>query len=237
MFDTSELDVIDNSIAYSPEIGGQECNSCFRLLSFSFFDRDSSYRIGYKPQCQHCRVQPRLSMAEHLSNLKETNFNSEGVKRQRHEDQEEFKKVDARLGRPMHCSELLLRLQKLVPSLFVKEGGIVGDLALYLVTETPQAKWGGKNYKYMGYASFTTMPEYSLYEFDTERDILIRAREQGWRAILLRFIKADLITEDDCRTEFGYATGDGSLTWHKQLFNYRHETLEARKARQAQEQN
>jgi len=91
---------------------------------------------------------------------------------------------------------------------------------LYLVAETPQKKWGGKNYKYMGYAPFTMMHEYSLYEFDTVRDVMIRESSRGWRAILLRFIKAELVTEEQCRKEFGYAVGEGSMTWHKQLFNH-----------------
>lgn len=223
-FDSSELDQIDNSIAYSPEIRGAECLSCRRLLAHRYFRKDASLRLGHKPQCLDCESQPKMSMEEHLSGLREKNFNSEGTKRQRHPDQDNMKLVDARLGRPMHCSEFLIRLQRLVPALFVKEGGIVGHLALYLVAEAPQSKWGGKNFKYYGYIEFQTLPEYSRYEFDTVRDIMIRESERGWRAPLLRFIKDGVITEAQCLKEFGAAVGEGSMTWHKTLWNYRNET-------------
>lgn len=223
MYDSSEA--IDNRIAYSPEILGAECASCRKLLAHSYFRKDSSLRLGHKPQCMQCEAEPKLTMEEHLSRLKEKNFNSEGTKRQRHPDQENLKLTDARLGRPMHCSEFLLRLQRLVPSLFVKEGGIVGDLGLYLVAETPQTKWGGKNFKYYGFLSYEMLPEFSRYEFETARDVMIRESERGWRTPLLRFIKDGVITEEQCRKEFGAAAGSGSLTWHKTLWNYRNENV------------
>jgi hypothetical protein len=223
MFDDSE--VIDNEIAYSPEILGAECQSCRKLLGFRYFRKDSSLRLGHKPQCMDCESQPKLTMEEHLSRQREQNFNSEGTKRQRHPDQDNMKLKDARLGRQMHCSEFLLRLQRLVPALFVKEGGIVGDLALYLVADTPQAKWDGKNFKYMGFLTYEMLPEFSRYEFETVRDVMIRESERGWRTPLLRFIKDGLITEDQCRQEFGAAVGEGSMTWHKTLWNYRNENV------------
>lgn len=222
MIDVSEAsNAIDHDLLYTPDLLGQECNTCFRVLKFSFFDRDSSYRLGYKPQCIDCQQQPRLSMAEHSARLKQMNFNSEAVKRQRHEDQEEWRKIDARRGRSMHCSDFLLKLHKLVPSLFVKEGAIEGDLALYQVEELPQEKWGGKNYKYLGYTSFTSLPEYSLYEFDEKYDVMIRATEQGWRDVLLRFIRAGLLTEEQVDKEFGRPSGQGSVVWFKKLWSYR----------------
>lgn len=223
MFDDSEA--IDNEIAYSPEILGAECQSCRKLLGFRYFRKDSSLRLGYKPQCMICESQPKLAMEEHLSRQREQNFNSEGTKRQRHPDQDNLKLTDARLGRPMHCSELLLRLQRLVPTLFVREGGIVGHLALYEVADTPQSKWDGKNFSYLGYVEYEMLPEFSRYEFNTERDVLIRESERGWRTVLLRLIKAGLLTEDQCRKEFGAAVGSGSLAWHKTLWNYRNENV------------
>lgn len=218
-----ELNAVDNAIAYSPEILGAECLTCRRLLAHRYYRRDSSLRSGYSHRCLDCESKPKLTMSEHLSQLREVNFNSEGTKRQRHPDQESMRKTDARLGRAMHCSELLLRLQRLVPTLFVKEGGIYGDLALYEVADSPQAKWDGKNFHYLGFISYDTLPEYSRYEFDEARDVMIRESERGWRTVLLRFIRAGLLTEDQCIHEFGNAVGEGANTWYKQLFNIRNE--------------
>jgi len=166
-----------------------------------------------------------MSMAEHSARLGELNFNSEGTKRQRHEDQEEFHKEHERVGRRMHTSVLLLKLQKLVPSLFIKPGGIEGDLALYQTAETPQAKWGGKNYNYLGFISYGDLTEFSQYEFDNKMDIVIRESNRGWRTVLLRFIKAGLLTEEQCDREFGHPSGRASLVWYKKLWQYRNERV------------
>lgn len=216
-----DLNSIDHDVFTSPDLLGHECDSCFRVLAFKFYERDSSFTSGYKPQCIDCQQQPKLSMEEHLHRLKSRNFNSEAVKRQRHEDQEEWRLVDARRGRTLHASDVLLRLHKLVPSLLVKEGGIIGDLAMYQVTDAPQVKWDGKNFEYMGYITYATLPEYSIYEFDEDKDVMIRADEQGWRDILLRFIRKGLLTEEQCDKEFGKPVGRGAQMWFKKLWNFR----------------
>lgn len=214
-----DINAIDHDLLYTPDLLGQECCSCCRILRFAFFDRDSSYRSGHKPQCISCQAEPRLSMEEHVDRLKKSNFNSEAVKRQRHEDQEEWRKEDARRGRTMHCSDVLVKLHRLVPSLYIKEGAIVNDLALYTIAPGPRADWGGKNYKYLGFVSYAILPEYSIYEFDEEHDVMIRATEQGWRDVLMRFIRAGLLTEDQVYKEFGRPTGQGSAVWFKKIFN------------------
>lgn len=213
----------DHDLLYTPELLGQECLSCARILRWHFFEKDSSYKNGYKPQCIDCRSQPALSMEEHTARLQQLNYRSEAVQRQRHEDQEEFRDRDMHSGRPMHCSDLLLKLHKLVPSLFVKPGGIVGHLALYQVAEQPQQKWDGRNYNYLGYAEFTLLPEFSIYEFDEKKDVVLRASVQGWRDVLLRFIRAGLLTEDQVNKEFGRATGRASTVWYKRLWSLRNQ--------------
>lgn len=224
---TEDPELTDHDLFYSPEHLGIECNACFSIKRFNAFERDSSYRTGHKPTCLSCVTSPRMSMAEHSARLGELNFNSEGTKRQRHEDQEEFHKEHERVGRRMHTSVLLLKLQKLVPSLHVKTGNIEGDLALYQTAETPQAKWDGKNFSYLGFVSYANLPEYSQYEFDNKLDIVIRESNRGWRTILLRFIKAGLLTEEQCDREFGHPSGRASLVWYKKLWQYRNERVVA----------
>lgn len=166
-------------------------------------------------------------MEEHTDRLAKKSFNSEAVKKQRHEDQEEFRKTDARWGRVLHTSDLLLKLHRIVPSLFVKEGGIVGDLAMYVTAAGPRKDWEGKNYKYLGYVPYRELPEYSLYQFDNKMDVMIREDLRGWRTVLLRFIKAGLLTEEQCDKEFGKPSSRGSTVWYKQLFNHRNQAVAA----------
>ena len=222
-----DLDQIDPDILAADEVRGLECNSCFRLLPFNHFRRDTSRKTGYYPQCTHCESEPRLSMEEHTDRLAKKSFNSEAVKKQRHEDQEEFRKTDARWGRVLHTSDLLLKLHRIVPSLFVKEGGIVGDLAMYVTAAGPRKDWEGKNYKYLGYVPYRELPEYSLYQFDNKVDVMIREDLRGWRTVLLRFIKAGLLTEEQCDKEFGKPSSRGSTVWYKQLFNHRNQNVVA----------
>jgi hypothetical protein len=74
----------------------------------------------------------------------------------------------------------------------------------------------------MGSFTFGVMPEYSEYEFDTHRDILLRASRVGWRNVLLRFIQSDILTEEQCDKEFGRPSGNlASDSWFRKLYQFR----------------
>ena len=214
----SDYDVIDYSAGESNDVLGKECCSCFRLLRFNFFDKNSSYKDGYSPQCSSCTHQPKLSMSEHISRLREMNYNSEGTKRMRHPDQEHL--YEKREGRPLDCSVFLSKLLHIYPQLYVTQGGIVTDLALYATSGIAKPEWSGRSFRYLGYVTLGTMPEYSEYEFN-DRDVLQRCTQMGWRSVLLRFIEADILTEEQCNREFGYPSGGVNSLWYKKLHNYR----------------
>jgi len=166
-------------------------------------------------------------MEEHTARLRERNVGSAAVKAQRHEDQEEFRKTDARWGKVVHTSDLLLKLHRVVPCLFIKEGGIAGDLAMYVTAPGPRKDWDGKNYKYLGYVTYGELPEYSIYQFNDKIDVMVREEIRGWRTVLLRFIKADVLTEEQCDKVFGKPSSRGSAVWYKQLYNHRNQAVAA----------
>ena len=215
----SDFDVVDYEAGASNNIEGAECGSCFRLLRWRFFPKDSSRSSGHGPQCFKCLEAPRLSMAEHTARLRQMNFNSHGTKAQRHEDQKEMHRD--RKGRTLHASVFLQKLLHVCPNLYVTQGGIVGDLALYVTSGQPRPEWGDRPFKYLGYVTLGTMPEFSKYEFDEQRDVMIRATEMGWRSVLLRFVENKILTEEQCEEEFGPPSSGISETWHKRLFNLR----------------
>lgn len=215
----SEINSIDASIAASSDLLGAECLTCRRLLAYKYFRRSTSRKTGHVDQCMDCEDQPLLSMEEHVSRLQGMNYNSHAVRAQRHEDQEEFRKN--RVGRSMLASDLLLKLQRLVPNLFVKEAGIFGNVALYLTSPGIRADWDGKNYKYMGFVPFTLLPEMSSYEFDDSRDVMIREDEKGWRNVLLGFIRSGILTSEQCDKEFGKAVGSHTDLWFKRIQQYK----------------
>lgn len=218
----SDYDVLDYDAGVSDEILGQECHSCFRLLRWKFFDRNSAYKSGYDPQCSWCKSQPKLSIAEHAARLREMNYNSAGTRRQRHVDQEDIHNTKG--GRPMDCSLFLQKLQHVLPSLYVTEGGVVGDLALYATSGVAKPEWRGQSFKYLGYVTVGAMPEYSKYEFDP-RDVLQRVKDMGWRSALLPFVKNRVLTEEQILTEFGEPSGGLNSIWYKKLKQYRKSNL------------
>ena len=214
----SDFDVVNYEAGADPELRGKECQGCRRLLTYNFYDKNSSYKDGYDPLCPLCKKAPKLSMAEHVSRMRELNYNSEGTRRQRHPDQEFF--YDKRPGRYMDCSLFLQKLLKIYPLLYVTAGGIKGDLALYATAGVAKKEWSGNSFKYLGYVTLGPMPEYSEYEFN-DRDVLQRCTQMGWRSVLLRFIQNNILTEEQCDKEFGPPSGGVNSLWYKKLHDFR----------------
>lgn len=213
-----EFDVVDWEAGVDNEIRGKECLSCARLLTYRFFPKNAIYKDGYNPQCFKCLESPRLSIAEHTARLKEMNYNSYGTKNQRHPDTDFL--IQNRPGRGMDCSLFLQKLHHLYPGLYITQGGIRGDVALYATSGVNKPEFGGNSFKYMGYVTLGIMPEYSIYEFD-QRDVLLRCTQMGWRSVLIRFIENNLLTEEQCQKEFGPPSGGVNSIWYKKLSNHR----------------
>jgi hypothetical protein len=215
-----EFDIIDYEAGCSDDILGAECQSCARLLTFAggFFPKNSAYKSGYGPQCFKCLESPRLSIAEHTSRLQEMNYNSYGTRAQRHPDTDLIR--EERAGRAMDCSLFVQKLHHIYPALYITQGGIAGDLALYATSGVNKPEFSGNSFKYMGYVTLGVMPEYSKYEFD-QRDILLRCTQMGWRSVLIRFIENNLLTEEQCQKEFGPPSGGVNSIWYKKLSNHR----------------
>ena len=222
-----EFDVVDYEAGVSDDILGAECSGCRRLLTFrgGFFPKNSAYKSGYGPLCYSCLKSPVLSIAEHAARLQEMNYNSEGTRRQRHSLQDDFKEASTKGGRSLECSAFLQKLLHVYPSLYVTQGGVtingaVVDLALYATSGVNKPEFGGNSFKYMGYVTLGVLPEYSEYEF-SERDILLRCSQIGWRSVLLRFVENNLLTEEQCDREFGPPSGGVNSLWYKKLHNHR----------------
>jgi hypothetical protein len=212
--------ILDREIVESKELLGKECVTCGKILAYAFFRRDSSYRDGRRDRCQSCENAPRLSTAEHTARLKELNYSSHAVQKQRWENQEDYENTVARLGTPMHHSDLLYKIRRLVPNLYITEGRIIGDLAVFQTYPCPQPDLEGRDFRYLFYIPTGVLPEFSQYEFD-ERDVPIRESKRGWRTVLLRLIKMGLLSEEACDREFGRAQGIASTVWYRQLYQFR----------------
>jgi hypothetical protein len=152
------------------------------------------------------------------------NYNSDGTKRQRHIDQDEFHKE--RKGEVVDFSLFLQKLHHIYPNLYITPGAVtvngkIADISLFATSGVAKSEWRGQTAKYMGYITIGPMPEYNEYEFDS-RDIMLRATRIGWRDVLLRFIKNGILTEEQCNREFGPPSGFADSTyWYKKLHQFR----------------
>jgi hypothetical protein len=216
---------VNQQVIESSEMLGKECIGCLRILEYGFFDRDSRYRDGRKDLCVRCQSAPRLTTQEHTVRVRESNNSSEAVKRQRWDHQDDYRCDEARLGRQMPSGVFIERLHKLIPSnrLYITEGRIIGDLAFFKLYNCPQPQLEGRDFEYLFYCPTGLIPEFSLYEFDTVRDIPIREKQRGWRTVLLRLIKSGLLTQEQCDKEFGVASGPASSVWYRRLYEYRNQ--------------
>ena len=215
---------LDLAKAASSEIYGKRCGGCSADLDYVHFRKDSSMRDGHATLCGDCESEPVLSTKEHTARLAEGNYNSEAVKRQRWEHQEELRCEKARLGRRMHSKDFLSVIKQLVPTLYVTPGIIKGHLAIFRTAPCRQPDWGDVDYKYMFYCTEGILPEYSLYEFDEVKDIPIREKERGWRTVLLRLVKARLLDQSVADKVFGAPDGIASHRYKRLLYEHRNAT-------------
>ncbi len=221
---------IDRAMVEAQEVLAKECVGCLRIRPNSMFQKDSSCRDGRRDLCDECATSPRLSTEEHVCRLREMTYGSEAVKRQRWQHQEDYRNDLARVGHPMWTHDLMNKLKQLVPSLYVIDGRIVGDLAVYRTYGCPQPRLEGRDFEYLFYVPTgvvvdgafkpTPLPEYSIYEFN-DRDVPVRERIRGWRTVLLRLIKSGLLTEEKSNEVFGYADGPASTVWKRTLYLHR----------------
>lgn len=216
--------IVSREVVESNELLGKECIGCVRILPYAFFDRDSTYRDGRRDLCTNCQSSPRLSTDEHTARLREVNNSSEAVKRQRWAHQDDYRDDRARVGRVLASGDFLAKVRKLVPSLFITDGRIVGDVAIFRIYPRPQPHLEGRDFEYLFYCPTGLLPEYSIYEFETTRDIPVREKQRGWRTVLLRLIKSGLLTEEVCDREFGRADGPASTVWYRRLYEHRNNT-------------
>lgn len=212
------LNEIDDAVMNSPELLGKECCGCYRVLAFRYYQKDSSIRDGYKDVCNVCLSTPRLSTSEHVHRQREINHRA--ANSQRWEHQEELYNDDARIGRALYSSDFVTVIKQMIPNLYVTQGRIIGNLAAFKTYGQPQPRLDGRTFEYLFYIPTGLLPEFSLYEFDN-RDVPIREKQRGWRTVLLRLIKSEMVTEQYAHQVFGAPSGEAASRYLRTLYDFR----------------
>jgi hypothetical protein len=209
---------VENTLLPSQATASKECMSCHSEKPMYHFRRDSSIRDGHTMQCDQCLRSPRLSTVEHTYRLRELTAGSDAIRRQKRPHQEDFKGV--RTGASMHHSEFIRLLRSISDKLYIMDGNIEGDLAIFKILggKLPENE---RDFEYIGYMPTGVLPEFSDYLFD-QNDVLVKEKKRGWRTVLLRLIKSRVITEEQCDQAFGPVTaGPAGVAWRREMFVFR----------------
>jgi hypothetical protein len=206
-----ELNVVDSGVAFSRTLMGKECQACRRILSYKFFDHDSSVRDGYALLCPKCKATPRLSAAENYAAQREANFSSAAVAAQRRPDEEDYLDRES-LGRVLWSSDIVHKLKQAGVDIITGPAAFMGEISLYIKDETLPA-----GAKYIGWLNSGQNQEFSEYSYNS---YLVPTDEiaHGYRGILRNLVMQGYLTEDKCNKFFGYCT---EKVWAKAMWDYR----------------
>jgi hypothetical protein len=170
----------------------------------------------------------RLNPAEGVVKLREQCLKD--ASKYKIEDQQQLQDAKRSEGARLSYTELLTRLQKIVPDLVAREGS-AGNLALYCPRNTDQLdaalREGGSSdfffifNRYVGGMPKEELPEWGYVDIDTS---LVATREhlRGWRTILIGLIRCGVLSYADAVAEFGDPSADQRNTvWMKKLLEWR----------------
>ncbi len=201
----------------------KSCICCGSTKILSRIAKDRSFRAGRRDRCGECENALRLSVDEHYQRLREENLNSFAVKSQKWAHQDDYRNAEAREGRRMAHNDFIRIIKLMCPDLYIIPGGIRGDWAMYKTYPCRQPRLAtperpeGLDFEYLGYCPSGILPEYSIIEFD-DRDVAVKESRRGWRTILLRLIKAGMVTPERVNEIFPEADGEASTVWKRQLY-------------------
>jgi hypothetical protein len=128
-------------------------------------------------------------------------------------DHEDLKNLHKRSGIWMHSSELIYRVQKLNPRIFVEqqinypdEWGFYGDVL------GKQRYISGFNKGWLREFTAILVDQRNLQEGDELR---------GWRHVLLKLLSADWLTWEQVQKEFGDSEGINAYRWKMYTHQFR----------------
>lgn len=161
-------------------------------------ERKTVYGFGWltKKKPEPMQVKRQLPSADEEELLRLWEDTDKMLERQRYEDQADFKNAERQMGKVLHSSELVRRIQKLNPNLIVEDSvAMKGNAAFYLVDKE------GKHYTN---ASFNKghVPEFTIMTTDAA-DLPVHYPTYGWRTVLVRLLKFNAITWQQVLSTFG----------------------------------
>lgn len=198
------------------------CNKCRAWKperDFSIFAREQHKNEDDNCLCLDCidRLEKgKLGRDEIAGYIKEDRERM--LERTRNPEYEEMT-GPGRLGRVMHHSELVSKIQSFVPNIAVVPGVEPNTYALYRIY--------GEQVDFVCWTNEGWLPEFSIVEFNKHKQPIRERR--GWRTVLLRFIKTGLMTEDQANKNFGRPSSPQQAKfWDRKLYDLRNNRITAK---------
>lgn len=183
------------------------------------------------------KLRNSMLSAEEAQIAKKEQLDDIRARKSRKTDWDEFTDAPRRWGKALHHSDIISRLHRLIPNLYVDDGAIRNSLSLYIWDRTQpfENKTGGT--VFLGWMHSGWNPE---YEIDLVNDVGVAVgQKRGWRTLLLRmicrrdsvtFVPKSLFTEDAAEREFGSpSSGETSSYYRMYLHQFRNTTPEQAK--------
>jgi hypothetical protein len=161
-------------------------------------ERFNSYAYGWcvSPKPEPLRIKEQLPKDDHDELARLWEETEKEVAKYRYPDQEDFKNAERQMGKFLHSSELVMRIQKLNANLIVEDSNSMKGCAAFYWTD-------GKGKKYTN-ASFTKgyVPEFTVMKTDSA-DLPAYYPTYGWRTVLVRLLKFRALTWQQVLDTFG----------------------------------
>jgi hypothetical protein len=117
----------------------------------------------------------------------------------------------------MSSGDFISKLRSVCPNLLFRDGNVQGDVSVCAVR--------GNELRYICYFTRGRMPEFEIV-ITNEQELPV-SQKRGWRTVLLRLIKAGLLTEEQARKHFGIPSGGPAKWYLEELQAMRHEKVYA----------
>lgn len=152
----------------------------------------------------------RLNAEEGLAKIKEENLRQAAANKIA--DQDLLEDTKAALGMPMQPSDLILKLQKLNPSILIQKGGVKNAVAVRFPKFDSETGKVEQTY-ITGFYMDAPLPEFSSVVVD-RRGLPFREL-RGWRSVVLALVNAGALTLKQVDLSFGKPTGQRSVLWNR----------------------
>ena len=186
------------------------------------------------------RLRKQFLSAEEAVAAKTEQMEDLRIRKSRKPDWDEYADAERRWGFALHHSDILARLRRLVPNLYVDDGFVKNTLSLYIwdrsapfeINDKVNIKVGGT--VNLGWIQKGWSPE---YEIDLPNDLGIAIRQiRGYRTAIMRmicrrdartFFPRSLFSEVQAHAEFGHPTnGQTASNYREALYTFRNTSPE-----------